>query len=210
MKKINEDIQQGEYSADLPEEIYDYMSQATLDGEPFYIVWDITAIEDILGTRGDRASTEQLLTDTLGDNWGYEDDWRMCDSCNKALYYYDGDYWLDYNDGTTICSDCLHNERSYQKLYIDFLKNNPDECNQFLEDSILEELGWIKLEGTYANDYYGNSDIPEKVMDELTDKYPSINFIFSSERSGPWGTCWSVWADQELPDDEEEESSEEQ
>jgi len=210
MKKINEDIQQGEYSAELPEEIYDYMSQATLDGEPFYIIWDITAIEDILGTKGDRVSTEQLLSDTLGNNWGYEDDWRMCDNCGKALYYYSGDYWLDYSDGTTLCSDCLRNNRQYQKFYIDFLKNNANECNQFLEDSILRELGWIKLEGTYANDYYGNNDNPERIMDELTERYPNINFIFSSERCGRWGNCWSVWADHELPNDEEEESSEEQ
>ena len=203
MKKIHEDIQQGEYLSDLPEEVYDYMSEANLDGKPFYIIWDISEIEKILGTDGDRSVTEDILTDVLGDNWGYEDDWRMCDSCGKALYYMDGDYWIDYDNGETVCSDCLSEHQGYQMDYIDHLMNNYEECNNFISDDTLRSFGWIKLDGVYANDYYGHSDSPRAIMDRLNNEYPQANFLFSSESNGAWGCSWSVWVDRDLEDEEE-------
>lgn len=199
-KKLAEDVQQGEYITDLPDEVYDYLSTAKLDGEDFYIVWDMDSLERALGVE-DRSIAEEMLTDVFGDNWGYEDEWRKCDICDAALYYYDGDYWLDYDDGFTVCSDCLsRNADDSAYDYVRYLTNNYDDCNQFLSDEQLKRMGWIKLEGEYSNDYYGHNDSPKDILNKYMDAYPQVNFIFSSELCGQWGCRWSLWADQDLFD----------
>ena len=95
--------------------------------------------------------------------------------------------------------------------YIDYLRNNTEECNQFLSDSTMRSLGWYDFDS--SDGYWGWSDdrSPNAIYDILRERFPTpgpdgVDFIFD------WigGYQYKVWADKDLSDyvDEEGESDE--
>ena len=127
-------------------------------------------------------------------NWGFSDEYDICFHCNKVVHtqdYLNINYII--NDYELICNDCLHKELDTQKSYCEYLENNPKTANYDLTDDELENLGYIKLDKSYENGWYGKTDNPKSILKELLEEEPDGKFIFSVTNFHQFATYFEVW-----------------
>lgn len=135
-----------------------------------------------------------IINDLTHYNWGFSDEYDICFHCNKVVHtqdYLNINYII--NDYELICNDCLHKELDTQKSYCEYLENNPKTANYDLTDEELENLGYIKLDKSYENGWYGKTDNPESILKELLEEEPDGKFIFSVTNFHQFATYFEVW-----------------
>ena len=134
----------------------------------------------------------ELIT---GDNYGYADEYIICEECLKA-YRRDlngmgyNEFWIA--DNTCLCAECVRKDPSE---YIDYLINNPDSANIILSDSELSSLGFTKMnEEHYANGLYDSYDNPRKIYDKIRETNQEAQILFSIYKNhNPFEVEFDVW-----------------
>ena len=131
-----------------------------------------------------------------GDNWEYYDSIYICSECYKAYRLEQGYGYNEYfiGDGYIICPDCV--KESYKEEYIDELIDNPRKANLIFTDAELEEEGFelVNKDHHYANGWYGQTDSPTEIYEELKSSGADIDVIFSIHKNyNPWETEFDVY-----------------
>lgn len=134
----------------------------------------------------------ELIT---GDNYGFEDEFLVCQNCSKA-YRRDmngmgyNEFWL--GDGICLCAECVRKDPSE---YIDHLINNPESANIILSDGELSSFGFTKMnEEHYANGLYHSYDNPRKIYDKIRETNQSSQILFSIyQNHNPFEVEFDVW-----------------
>lgn len=186
--KVNEDIEAEDDFDDtpIPDAAFDYISQATYRGEPFYIIWDARRLKGSLGIENaDDNFAEEMYDLYFGEgHWGYEDYWYMCDYCGDAINSDCDEYqWL--NSGC-YCGECVKTEDDVTEEYLENCVEE-DRADYLLDEDRLEELGWKKVcEEDWVND---SSSTYRKC--ELLSNLWGGNFLVSYRRFNNF----EIWTD---------------
>lgn len=134
---------------------------------------------------------ERVLYEVFGDDWGYDDEWTQCSNCAHAINTMYDDFFVDYKE--IYCENCVRKEPDN---YIKDLINDPQRANTILSDNELMKEGFEKLNAEpFYNGYYdGQNDNPSIILDEMQDRYPNGEFIFSVTNKGnPFTTKFDIW-----------------
>lgn len=134
---------------------------------------------------------ERILDEVFGDDWGYSDEWTECSNCGHAINTMHDNLFVDYKE--IYCENCVRKEPDN---YIKYLINDPQNANTILSDNELMKEGFEKLNAEpFYNEYYdGQNDDPSIILDEMQDKYPNGEFIFSvTGKSNPFITKFDIW-----------------
>lgn len=131
----------------------------------------------------------------------FSDEYTTCDDCGTVIAYNrDVSSRPQYfeGDGFICCLDCFEREWDYQKEYLERRINNYNNANELLSNEQLKELGFTRYNVTpFVNGLYeGQDDNPEKIYNELKDKYEDI--LFSIDSYGHFETEFSVWVRGEI------------
>lgn len=153
-----------------------------------------TFVEEVNKLNHLKEDEEDILTeDDILNNWGFSDEYTTCDECGDIIrtsathYGWKPDYWI--NNGSICCGKCI---RNYPEEYIEHLTNNYHAANTILNSEALEEYGYIKLPEQYETGFHpGQNDSPEKIYNEIKNKYDSI--IFEILDSGQFDIRWTIW-----------------
>lgn len=191
--KVDEDIEAEDDYDDMviPDAAYDYISETTYCGEPFYIIWDVRGLKRSLGmTDADDDFLEEMYDLYFGEgHWGYEDYWYMCDYCGDAINSECDEYqWL--NSGC-YCGNCVREHDSVTEEYLENCveENRPD---YLLDEHRLEELGWKKVcDEAWVDDSnrtYRNCHLLSNIW--------GGNFLVSYRRLGNF----DIWTDNDVVD----------
>lgn len=140
-----------------------------------------------------------------GDNWGYYDSYYVCDGCNKAYRlpeYGMQDYWVT-NYGI-YCSDCVKEDLIDD--YIDnYLVDEPTHANTILDVDMIQNKGFEKAnEDGYENGWYGTTDDPREIYQNLKRVYPNSDVLFDITSSNPFAVYFDVYirkADEDIKRD---------
>lgn len=112
-----------------------------------------------------------------------------CPSCNEDHYLkdYGGDYLL--HDGEFVCGDCIRKDPDW---YIEHIKNDYNNANNFLNTDVLVEKGYRKIdEGDVGMYQYNTNVYPIDYYKKYEDSYDVIFSITSG--SNPFQTEFDVW-----------------
>ena len=128
----------------------------------------------------------------------FTDEYISCDDCGMIIrttpaYYGDlPDYYIDDNGAS--CGDCV---RKHPEYYLDYLDNNPRSGNTILDESVLTDNGYAKINSdSYESGFHpGQNDDPKKIFADLKTKYSHI--IFNLDGAGQFDVSFSVWAKNE-------------
>ena len=127
-----------------------------------------------------------------GDNWGYYDSYFECSECGKAYRmneYGAANYWCE--DGF-ICEDCV--KEKYKEDYVEYLANNPQHVNTILSVGDLEELGFEKAnEDRYENGWYGTTDCPTEIYEDMANIYPTSDILFHLRDINPFAVYFDCY-----------------
>lgn len=140
-------------------------------------------------------SLERL--DGVGLEWS--DEWTTCDECDKAFRTQADSYsWTMYgawNGDGYSCGDCIKND---PEAYIEDYVNDSDKALTMLSENDLEKAGWVKVpaddtySGSYHSGWYGRTDNPSDIMDELHSVGLS-DVIFAIDSVGQFEVAFSPY-----------------
>lgn len=164
--------------------------------EKFYIVYFSELEHDF--PNYSYSELEDMLDDVLGSgNWGDSDFYYPCDSCYKAIYLddvYEHDYYSNEHYGGIVCGDCVRNDKDEAEAYLEDITNNPDRCNELLEDSQLLDLGWEEIDDEeYEYGYNNTTRKPEDVLKNLLEQDSDGKFIFSETGYSNYSTRYGIY-----------------
>jgi hypothetical protein len=132
----------------------------------------------------------------------YSDEYTTCSDCGHIIrtspthYGWQPDFYV--GDGFIVCNECFI-ENGYAEDYIQEKINQPKNAiNGLVTEVELQKMGFSKFnENSYESGYhYGQTDDPEKIYDELSDKYEEI--VFFIDRAGQFDIHFSVWVRGEI------------
>lgn len=129
-------------------------------------------------------SIEEFILETCGDedNWGFSDEYTTCSDCGYIIrtsptsYSWTPDYIL--RDGEILCTDCSKNR--IEEIVDEDYCNNPSTAITCFEKKELMDLGFKLLDTEYENGWYGTTDNPKEILNELNKEYEDVIFIIES------------------------------
>lgn len=152
------------------------------------------------------------LANILEADWGFSDEYQLCSCCYEVVHTSPDSYsWTkDYEilEWELICGNCIREDESLQKEYIDFLTNNPEKANTILEEKHFKKYGYVKLSETGYVDReefdvgwyeWNNNDDPESQLSELSDYFENV--IFDITSVGQFETSWQIWVKDSMIED---------
>lgn len=116
----------------------------------------------------------------------YSDEYTTCSDCGKVIrtspdsYGWQPDFYV--GDGFIACGECFRGQSDYQEHYLQERINNPKNAvNGLITEENLEEIGFVRLnKESFENGLHrGQTDNPEAIYDELSDKYNEIVFFIN-------------------------------
>ena len=153
--------------------IYDTQELATLNSrlkEKFEELGVDTS--DVFRTDDDESYVE-FATD---GKWEYYDEVYTCDGCGKVFRIEQYGYRNYYmGDGYILCPECLKEDPSE---YIEGLINNPKNANTLFSAEELNDLGFERVGEEYENGWYGQTDDPKTILDNILAENPNAEVIF--------------------------------
>jgi hypothetical protein len=144
------------------------------------------------------------LFEKLGFAVEWYDEWYTCEDCGKAFRTSpDGYGWTPHysfiGECPLVCLDCIVDNPGE---YLEECLNNPEKA--VLPSIDLEENGFRKLEGEYANGFHpGQTDNPRDIAKQLErDGYR--DYVFRISDVGQFDVHFEVWVKEDsnriLPD----------
>lgn len=146
----------------------------------------VNAVKGILGFDADADVDDNEVERELEIEFVFSDEYVTCSDCNHVIcispsyYGHKPDYY--FGDGFVVCGECFRGESDYQEDYLQERINNPKNAiNGLITSDNLVELGFTKLnEDSYeSGHHYGQTDDPEEIYNELSDKYDEVVFFIS-------------------------------
>ena len=178
MKVIPEDERDALRCKHILEDAEKYNGLMDVDEDYFYIVDSWETVESV------------GMEDIEGIEWGFSDEYLICEHCQKA-FNIDDKYWID--DGTPLCEKCV--EDDFADEYLEYLNNEPRRINVCVDVETLEDKGYTPCDRTY----YGgmregdNDRDPKKIMDVARELNPDMDFIFNLDVSSPFDCEYTLW-----------------
>ena len=192
--KVNEDI---EVDVDddeeiIPQEALDYVSVAHDEyNQKFYIIWDAPRVEKALGVEGEPDSVVEETYDLFFGmgQWGYEDDYYICDNCRVALPSWDGDYlWLDSG---CYCMDCIRSDEWVAEEYLEYCINNR-YANYEVDADMLDRAGYHQVAGPSSR--VNENSATFDMLDNFIERFGG-NFILCYTSGWLDNYRFSIWTD---------------
>lgn len=131
------------------------------------------------------------------DGWhAFSDEWTRCADCGKLVRTTADCYgwkraYLDTDDGP-VCKHCLTPD-----VVAETLKGEANKADTF--DTDFSEVGYRKVDQTFANGWYGGQDDDPKAIAKALRARGIEDFIFQIDDVGQFDLHFSVW----IPDDTE-------
>ena len=160
------------------EDVEKYNGYIDVDEDYFYTVDGWETVESI------------GLDDIEGIEWGFSDEYLICDHCYK-VFHMDDPCWID--DGEPLCQKCV--EEYFPNEYLEYLNNESKRINICLDVETLKYKGYVACDRTY----YGgmrdgdNDRDPKKIMDVARELNPDKDFIFNLDVSSPFDCEYTLW-----------------
>lgn len=152
------------------------------ENKPFLIV-DSWEDLDLLVSHLSITDLDELI------DWGFSDEFMTCGDCNCAINYYNDKYFIDSENGTIQCLDCLDNNE-----YLDYIINNPNRANKgILNTNFIIENGFVLYKSDYEYGLYGVNDNPEAIFNEINDKFESVDILFNISDSNPFAINFDAY-----------------
>lgn len=140
------------------------------------------------------SDSSAIIDELTHYNWGFSDEYTTCTSCNKVIYYNE---WGRVNyaaiDCEMICMDCFHKDIDFQRSYCENMENNPRQAVVNLTDEELLSLGYERIDGEYANGWYGRMNSPDDILNKLLKDNPNEKFIFVITNMHQFETEFVIW-----------------
>lgn len=135
------------------------------------------------------------LTD---EQWGYTDEYQVCDHCQKVFRHTDSicsHGWIPREGGVIYCEECVETDSDLREEYISERINNPDNANTILASDILRDMGFERVNSHhYENGWYGRRDNPKQIYEEHHNLHPDKQYLFSITNKGnPFSTEFNLW-----------------
>lgn len=140
-----------------------------------------------------------LKIDSILDNYGFSDEYVLCDICCNAIhtntYCQLPDYWL--NDYEFTCGDCIRDCDELIDEYIEHLVNNPKNANILLTDNDLIDKGFKVCscddkECLFTAGWNWHDD-PKEILKNAIKENPGKDFIFSINSIGQFDLDYTIY-----------------
>jgi len=164
---------------------------------PYEVPDEITkALQDAGIVDGDVNNPE--LSDIIGAEWGFSDEFSICDCCREVVRTSPDSYSWTKNYAIIgceiFCGDCIRNNEDLSREYLNNnLLNNSNTANTILDPSYFEELGYQRYNGKFAAGLHldRNYSDPEEDLDKLSKLYDNV--LFDITDVSQFETKWNVW-----------------
>jgi hypothetical protein len=141
----------------------------------------------------DHLAFEEIISPLIDwcQNWGFEDEYRMCDGCRNIIALY-RDYRWGTEDGI-FCEECVRIK--FHEGYFNSLVDNPNSANTLLDEDYILKQGYIKLDREWCSSFHGgHRDDPEKVLEKLHEQGWN-KVVFGLETHEPFTLTWSAFVE---------------
>lgn len=141
----------------------------------------------------DHLAFEEIISPLIDwcQNWGFEDEYRMCDGCRNIIALY-RDYRWGTEDGI-FCEECVRIK--FHEEYFNSLVDNPNSANTLLDEDYILKQGYIKLNMEWCSSFHGgHRDDPEKVLEKLHEQGWN-KVVFGLETHEPFTLTWSAFVE---------------
>jgi hypothetical protein len=136
---------------------------------------------------------DELESEGFACEW--EDEWIVCDTCNKAFRSSPNSYgWEMFGaifDGFALCGDCIDPDE-----YLESIENKPRKA---LTCSLLRVIdptdhGYTLVNDEYENGFHpGQNDDPAKILADLLADDPHGKYVFAITGQGQFDIDFAVY-----------------
>lgn len=142
---------------------------------------------------------DTFFLDALNADYGYSDEFSICDVCGQAIRTGDNadNHW--FTDGAILCESCTReNSESYIEEYLKYNYNTgiPESgfhINQILTETELKEHGFKKYSKEYEVGFYGTYDDPHEILTDYVNANKDADYIINMVSSNPFATYYQIW-----------------
>jgi len=128
--------------------------------------------------------------------FGFRDEFTTCSNCGQIVktspdcYGWLPDYWV--GDGELQCETCARKESFVS--YIEDIVNDHNQANTMMSHEELEQAGFEIYNCGYETGFHPHqTDSPEKVLQELQQENPDLDYLFSITGAGQFDVNWCVY-----------------
>lgn len=155
--------------------------------EPFLLI-EIAAEEDKIRNFCKEIANIEDLNEFTEDNYGYSDEYLICEDCGVAFldpkwdynYHKEGAVFEDEFNTVCCCEGCLKEYHSEE--YINSCINNPKKWISMYSQKEMSNLGWTPVnENEYEYGMYGVCDNPLKILEKYQEKDKNYLFVRTNE-----------------------------
>lgn len=140
--------------------------------------------------------------DGIIENWGFSDEYYICDNCNNSIHIYSydkKDYAFLESDNIIVCGNCIRDmSNDFYKEYIEYLINNPKHANTILPENTLENMGFKKCNCNNEECSFesglreGSNDNPIEILKHAIAKNPDKDYIFDVNDVDMFGVRYTI------------------
>ncbi len=133
------------------------------------------------------------LLEKLGVELEWEDEWVLCERCDKAVrcepdsYGWKRSYWHDDN-GSVACAGCINEDPAE---YLESLEGDTSRCVTL--DMDLGDHGYVLLQDGFEHGFYGGQDADPELIGKALREQGVGRFIFTLDGTGQFDIRFSVW-----------------
>lgn len=155
--------------------------------EPFLLI-EIAAEEDKIRKFCKEIANIEDLNEFTEDNYGYSDEYLICEDCGIAFqnpkwdynYYKEGIIFEGEFEAVCCCENCL--KEFHIEEYINSCINDPKTWITMYSKEELSNLGWTPVnENEYEYGMYGVCDNPLKILEKYQEKDKNYLFVRTNE-----------------------------
>ncbi len=127
----------------------------------------------------------------------WSDEWVSCYECNKAYrsspdsYGWVKSWWYGPHDCDIICAECTR--KNMLDEYLEYLSENHDHADTFLDDGDLEDAGWQRVGAKLEHGLYGGQAADPKKVAAWVYKQGHERCLFKIDSTGQFDVDFSVW-----------------
>lgn len=138
----------------------------------------------------------------IGVECEWSDEWSPCAECYRLIRTapdcYSWTLQAVWGEDGYVCTDCAKKDPG---AYIGDFINDPEKAITWLDESDLEDLGFLKWgasddypEGeTFHAGWYGREDKPDTILGNIQAEHPEAEVVFLLDGTGQFEISFSAW-----------------